>query len=183
MARPCPIRSRHVQIDRRDHDREHRPVRAQDRSRQNEIGPRISSSRFRLAFMSAPAQSCAVASAMSRGSPTNSSAYRLPTSSRGVSRAICVGRAVTLEMRSLIRRSSSKRRDDHGKPSIHAVLKARLIANAPAGLMQLRWQNEDGAALPNTPAAFAYTEFDRDILCRIIRRRTRAEPLSQSCAA
>jgi hypothetical protein len=44
----------------------------------------------------------------------------------------------------------------------YAVIRARLEANTPAGLTALRWQNEDGAALPDTPAAFAYTEFLTD---------------------
>lgn len=41
----------------------------------------------------------------------------------------------------------------------YAVIRARIEANKPAALTALRWQNEDGEALPDTPAAFAYTEF------------------------
>ena len=40
-----------------------------------------------------------------------------------------------------------------------SVIRSRLEANQPAGLTSLRWQNEDGGALPDEPAAFAYTEF------------------------
>jgi hypothetical protein len=45
-----------------------------------------------------------------------------------------------------------------------AVIRARLAANKPAGLTAFRFQNEDedttgAAALPDTPAAFAYIEF------------------------
>lgn len=46
--------------------------------------------------------------------------------------------------------------------AVFAILKARLEANKPNGLGDLRWQNEDGSALPDTPAAFAYTEFLAD---------------------
>lgn len=43
------------------------------------------------------------------------------------------------------------------------VLRARLLANKPAGLSALRWQNEDAdsngdEALPNEPAPFAFVE-------------------------
>lgn len=44
----------------------------------------------------------------------------------------------------------------------YAVIRSRFEANKPAGLTALRWQNEDGEALPNQPAAFAYTEFLTD---------------------
>jgi hypothetical protein len=49
----------------------------------------------------------------------------------------------------------------------YAILKARFEANKPAGLTALRWQNQNedstGAiALPDTPAAFAYVEFETD---------------------
>jgi hypothetical protein len=42
------------------------------------------------------------------------------------------------------------------------VLKSRLTANKPAGVTALRWQSEDQGPLPDTPAAFAYTEFVTD---------------------
>lgn len=41
------------------------------------------------------------------------------------------------------------------------VIRTRLEANQPSGL-GLRWQNEDGEALPDTPAPFAYIEFLTD---------------------
>jgi hypothetical protein len=39
-----------------------------------------------------------------------------------------------------------------------AALRALFEANTPSGLT-LRWPNEDHASLPDTPAAFAHTEF------------------------
>jgi hypothetical protein len=42
------------------------------------------------------------------------------------------------------------------------VLKSRLTSNKPASLTDLRWQSEDQGPLPDTPAAFAYTEFVTD---------------------
>lgn len=46
------------------------------------------------------------------------------------------------------------------------VIRARLEANVPndsqSNPVTLRWQNEDGAALPDTPAPFIYTEFLAD---------------------
>lgn len=44
----------------------------------------------------------------------------------------------------------------------YQVIRARLEANVPAGLTSLRWQNEDGGPLPDTPAPFAYIEFLTD---------------------
>jgi hypothetical protein len=43
-----------------------------------------------------------------------------------------------------------------------AVIKSRIEANKPTGISVLRWQNEDGDALPDVPAAFLYTEFLAD---------------------
>lgn len=43
-----------------------------------------------------------------------------------------------------------------------AVLKARAIANKPAKVDALRWQNEDGDPLPDDPCNFIYTEFLTD---------------------
>lgn len=44
----------------------------------------------------------------------------------------------------------------------HAAIKTRIEANKPAAVTALRWQNEDGDALPNTPAPFLYIEIDSD---------------------
>lgn len=49
----------------------------------------------------------------------------------------------------------------------YTVLRTRLEANKPAGISALRWQNEfedstGAAAIPNTPAAFAYVEFQAE---------------------
>lgn len=44
----------------------------------------------------------------------------------------------------------------------HAVIKARIEANKPASVIALRWQNEDGDPLPDTPANFLYTEMVTD---------------------
>jgi hypothetical protein len=44
----------------------------------------------------------------------------------------------------------------------YSLLRARLEANAPTysgALIPLRWQNEDGGPLPDTPAPFIYCEF------------------------
>ena len=41
----------------------------------------------------------------------------------------------------------------------YTVVRNRLTSYKPAGLTALRWQGEDGGALPDTPAAFCYTEF------------------------
>lgn len=42
------------------------------------------------------------------------------------------------------------------------AIKARIAGNTPPGLSVLRWMNEDSAALPNTPAAFLYTELQTE---------------------
>ena len=46
------------------------------------------------------------------------------------------------------------------------IIKARLEANIPndslGNAVGLRWQNEDGDRLPDTPAPFIYTEFLAD---------------------
>jgi hypothetical protein len=46
--------------------------------------------------------------------------------------------------------------------SAHALIKARIEANPPSGITVLRWQNEDGVALPDTPTSFLYTELVTD---------------------
>lgn len=42
------------------------------------------------------------------------------------------------------------------------ALRARIEGNRPDGVVALRWQNEDGDPLPDTPASFLYTEMDAD---------------------
>jgi hypothetical protein len=44
----------------------------------------------------------------------------------------------------------------------HALIKARIEANKPASVVSLRWQNEDGDALPAEPAPFLYTELNTE---------------------
>lgn len=44
----------------------------------------------------------------------------------------------------------------------HALVKARIEGNKPAAVTALRWQNEDGDPLPDTPAPFLYTELVTD---------------------
>lgn len=44
----------------------------------------------------------------------------------------------------------------------HAVIRSRIETNKPAAVTALRWQNEDGDALPDTPASFLYTELVTD---------------------
>jgi hypothetical protein len=40
----------------------------------------------------------------------------------------------------------------------YAAIRSRIEANRPASVVSLRWQNEDGDALPDMPAPFLYTE-------------------------